>query len=282
MELVILAAGNGKRFGGLKQFEEIDNQGNFLVDYTIYDAIKCGVKKIIFVIQKKNFSFLNKTIRKRWKEKVEIKAVFQEKQLGTCDALFQARRAVTDSFIVVNADDLYGKKCFKIAKKFLIDNSVQTEFAMVAFKTKKTLPKNKQVKRGLCEITKKHMLKNIQECVLEKNALSKIKATSVNSLDQVNVKNNQLVSVNFFIFKKNIFNLLKKYYFINNYDKKNNIEYFLPTAITTLIDKNLISVKVFKVNNKLRGMTYFEDKKKIVGELKTLKNLKVYPKILQK
>lgn len=289
MELVVLAGGIGSRFGGLKQVEEIDEEGNFLLDYSIFDAIKMGVNKVVFVINQKNEKIFQSTIGKRLEGKIEVQYVFQnldsiegminkrEKPLGTAHALLCCKNYVKDEFIMINADDYYGKDAFKIAMKNIkkLNNSCLT----VAFKLKNTLSENGSTKRGVIYKHKNTVIK-INEKVISKQGKT-IFSQNLDLKEKAKISPNSLVSMNFFYFTPQIFDILEEYY--NEFLTTKNLlsdEFMLPELLNKAILENKIRLKVYKTNFMPLGLTYREDKVKVQKELQKLKNKGKYPKLL--
>ena len=169
MTLVILAAGMGSRFGGLKQIEPIDEYGHFIIDYSIYDAIREGFTKVVFIIKRENYDIFRETIGKRIEKKIEVEYVFQEidnlpegysvpegriKPWGTAHAILCAKDKVDENFAIINADDFYGRDAYHVISKFMKNNNTHNNilrYAMAGYKVKNTLTENGSVKRGVCE-----------------------------------------------------------------------------------------------------------------------------------
>ena len=166
MELVILAAGMGSRFGGLKQVAPMGPNDEFIIDYSIYDAIKAGFDKVVFIIKEENFEIFKDTIGKRVEEHIPVSYVFQKmddipegvsipsdrvKPWGTAHAIYCARNEVKDSFIIINADDFYGRDAFMVAANYL-KNKNDKEYGVVGYKVINTITDNGSVKRGVINI----------------------------------------------------------------------------------------------------------------------------------
>lgn len=164
MTLVIMAAGIGSRFGGLKQIEPVGPNGEFIIDYSIYDAIRSGFNKVVFIIKKENYDIFKETIGKRIEEKIKVEYVFQSnenvpinipkertKPLGTAHAILCCKNVVKENFAIINADDFYGYDSFKQLSEFL--KSTKNDFGIVSYKLGATLSSNGSVKRGVCYIS---------------------------------------------------------------------------------------------------------------------------------
>lgn len=297
MELVILAAGMGSRFGGLKQIEPIDEYNNFIVDYSIYDAIEAGFDKVVFIIKKENYEIFKETIGNRIANKIKVSYVFQEldqlpsniklplnriKPWGTAHAVLAAKDEVSDSFVIINADDYYGKDAYKVAFNYLksLKATDVGKYANVAFEASKTLTENGSVKRGVCKIDEQGNLKEIIESSLETKD-GKIIATPLDEAkDSFIIANNQLVSMNMFIFTKDIFKHLEER-FSYYYQKSNDplkFEYLIPEVVSDLMNENLASVKVLKTTSTWLGVTYYQDKELVYKSLKVLVDKGFYKK----
>ena len=161
MDLVIMAGGMGSRFGGLKQIEPIDEFNNFIIDYSIYDAIKAGFDRVIFIIKEENYEVFRQTVGKRVEKHIEVSYVFQggikgfedrTKPWGTGHAILCCKDVVKDNFVIINADDFYGYDAFDVASKYIKTlNKNSTNFALVGYKVKNTLSETGSVKRGVCK-----------------------------------------------------------------------------------------------------------------------------------
>ena len=182
LTLVLLAAGMGSRFGGLKQVEPIGPNGEFIIDYSIYDAIRAGFTKIVFIIKKENYELFRETVGKRIEGKIPVEYCFQDindipngvnipsdrtKPWGTGHALLAARNAVKGNFVMINSDDFYGFDAYKKIKEFFDNDDSENTYAMVAFRVSNTMTENGSVKRGVCE-SQNNCLTNIIESSIEK------------------------------------------------------------------------------------------------------------------
>ena len=185
MTLAIMAAGMGSRFGGLKQIEPIDEYGNFIIDYSIYDAIKVGFTKVVFIIKKENYDIFRETVGKRVEKYIDVEYVFQEldklpkgysvpegrvKPWGTGHAILCCKDVIKENFAIINSDDFYGRDAFKVIADFLKENAknnIENEYAMAGYKVENTLTENGSVKRGVCEIENGYLTK-LTESSIEK------------------------------------------------------------------------------------------------------------------
>lgn len=294
MDLVVLAAGMGSRFGGLKQIKPIDNSGNFIIDYSIYDAIKAGFDRVVFVIKRENLEDFENTIAKRIRPYIKVDYAFQDmssylpkeykniervKPWGTAHAILCAKNQVKGNFAVINADDFYGRESFANIYNFLQNNENTLDNALVAFKVVNTLSNNGDVKRGVCKTSNNYLLGS-QESKIRK-ASDGIFATILNeNIPEFKIDPGTLVSMNLFGLRNNVFNYLEEgfYEFLNK--NQNNLqtqEYFIPTILTELINKNLCKIRVLSTNEKWLGLTYKEDFDEVYNGIKNLRDKGIYP-----
>jgi len=296
MNLVIMAAGMGSRYGGLKQLDPIDENGNFIIDYSIFDAIRCGFDKVIFIIKEENYNLFRDTVGKRVEKKVETAYVFQKndnipaefnipadrtKPFGTGHAVLCAKDEVNSNFAVINADDFYGYDAFKAAAEFLKNNSNEDNYALVGYKANNTFCNSKSVKRGVCGV-ENNKLSSIVESSLSKNENDEIIATPIDGsgLEPFKIENEKTVSMNLFAFTPKFMNYLDEYFyeFLNkNKENLSSCEYFLPTVVTTLISENKVSVDVINTDAVWYGMTYKEDKEVVKASILKEVQKGIYP-----
>ncbi|CDE95969.1 dTDP-glucose pyrophosphorylase [Clostridium sp. CAG:914] len=301
MTLVILAAGMGSRFGGLKQIEPIDEYGHFIIDYSIYDAIREGFTKVVFIIKRENYDIFRETIGKRIEKKIEVEYVFQEidnlpegysvpegriKPWGTAHAILCAKDKVDENFAIINADDFYGRDAYHVISKFMKNNNTHDNilrYAMAGYKVKNTLTENGSVKRGVCE-EENGYLTNIIECKVEK-VDSEIIATPLEGGNSFKVLEDAPVSMNMFAFTKDIFEYLEEGFplFLDKHKEDiDTCEYLIPSVVFEEIENKIATVEVLKTNAIWQGITYKEDKEKVVKEIKKLVDNNEYPKDLWK
>lgn len=291
MELVIMAAGMGSRFGGLKQIEPVHKNGEFIIDYSIYDAIRYGFDKVIFIIKEENYEIFKETIGSRIEDKIKVEYVFQKndnvpfelpkdrvKPLGTAHAILCCKDAVKDNFLVLNSDDFYGRDAFRVASEYLKEKKDSNEFGMVGYLVSNTLTENGSVKRGVCEIKDGYVTNLVESSVEEKD--SKIVATPLDGRKQFEVSDETLVSMNMFMFTPKIFELLENdfdEFYKNNVDNLLKCEYLLPDVVCDNIKKGNITFKALKTSAKWMGVTYKEDKEALVNGINSLVESGEYP-----
>lgn len=292
MNLVVLAGGIGSRFGGAKQIEPVDDYGNFIMDYSIFDAKKSGFDKVVLIIKSEYLSYVKDTLGKRLENKIEVEYVLQttdlskfginilrKKPLGTAHAILCAKNAVNDNFCVVNADDFYGAKSFVIASNFLKNTDKNSsDFGLVGYKLGNTLSNFGEVKRGICKVKNGYVM-SIDECCVEKN--NKIVARNILTNKIEKVFSSSKTSMNMFCLTPKFFDYLQKKFdlFLKSNDLSTD-EFLLPKVVCEMANENLATIKFLLTNEKWIGMTYKSDKQLVVQRLKTLADKNIYPKDL--
>ena len=295
MELVIMAAGMGSRFGGLKQIEPINNSGEFIIDYSIYDAIKYGFNKVVFIIKEENYDVFRQTIGKRVESKIAVEYVFQKgldiypervKPWGTGHAILACRNVVKGCFATINADDFYGADAFRVVADFLKKTSInETSFALVGYLAKNTLTENGAAKRGVCSVDRSR-LTNITESSLE-ILDKKIYAAPLSSQDndKKEIADDTIVSMNMFGFTPKIFEFLQEEmeeFLTKNSNNLDKCEYLIPEVVSALIHKKVAVLEVLKTSAVWQGITYKDDKNRVVEEIRSLVLEGIYPQNLWK
>lgn len=298
MDLVILAGGIGSRFGGLKQIEPIDDDGNFIIDYSVFDAIRAGFNRIVFVIRKETLNDFKNTIGKRLENKIKVEYVFQNidsfvdkkynlnkrtKPWGTAHAILCAKDVVKQNFAIINADDFYGKTSFNKIYKFLKQNKSDDKFCMVGYKIENTLSQNGDVKRAICSVNN-GKLTNLTESVIRLQNNKLLSCPLNNALNKKQnfeqIEKSVLASMNLFGFTPKVFNLLEQDFYNFLEENKNNLEtceYFIPSILTKNIKAKKIDISVIPTNEKWLGLTYKTDYEVVKQGIKNLKNKKIYP-----
>ena len=296
--LVIMAAGIGSRFGGgIKQLEPVGPNGEIIMDYSIYDAMEAGFDKVVFVIRKDLEADFKEVIGNRIEKIVEVKYAFQEKSdipepyktdyadrakpWGTGQAILCCKDVVNEPFLVINADDYYGKEAYVEAYKHLVGEGKESDkeqISMVGFVLGNTLSENGGVTRGICKVDENHMLTDIVET---KNIIKTETGAAIQTEDgDVPVDINSPVSMNMWGLQPTFFDILETGFVdflkenAQNYLKA---EYLLPTIVGDLLQKGKAEVTVLQSNDKWFGVTYREDKEAVVASVRNLIDMGVYP-----
>lgn len=286
--LLILAAGMGSRFGGLKQIEPIGPNDEFIIDYSVYDAIKAGFTKIVFLIKEENFQIFKETIGKRVEPHMKVEYCFQkndnipqgikipktrEKPLGTAHAILCCRDKIKEPFMMINADDFYGRDAYIKASEFLknIQNKKPYQYGMIGYLVKNTITENGAVKRGVCEVKNNKLIKLIESSVERKN--DKIIAKPLNGQASFEVAENDTVSMNMLLFTPSIFDYIEKKFPKFLEENKNNMEeceFLIPDVLFESIKEKFATVDVLKTSATWYGVTYKEDKDSVKEAIKNL------------
>ena len=298
--LVIMAAGMGSRYGGLKQIDPVDNFGNKIIDFSIYDAVRAGFKKVIFIIKKENLQDFKTCIGDIVKDHIEVEYVFQEltnipdgftvpegrvKPWGTAHAVLSCIDSVDGPFAVINADDFYGKEAFAKIHDYLTStvDDEKYRYAMVGYKLINTLTENGSVSRGVCSTDADEYLTDIEE----KTKIIKTESGAAftdNDVDYEDISGDTIVSMNMWGFSKSFLQELKSAFksFMEKEVSGNPLkaECYLPFVVDDLIKSGKATVKVLTSSDKWFGVTYKEDKPFVVESIQGLKDKGVYPEKL--
>ena len=285
MQLVILAAGMGSRFGGLKQMEPMDEANNFLLDYSVHDAKKAGFDSVVFIIKKdfyKEFKIIK--VEYAFQDLNDLPEGFKcpegrEKPWGTAHAIYAARNLINDNFIIINGDDFYGQETYQVAYDYL-KNANKEEYANVAFKVCNTMTENGSVKRGVLFANKEGYLEKLIESSIERNAEGKIICTPLEGGEPFEVGEDCLVSMNLFAFSKGLIDELGRKFPIWLKDNIGNLksEFLIPTVVDELVHEGRATVKVLETPSQWFGVTYKEDKPQVVKALADLVEKGYYKK----
>ena len=293
--LLILAAGMGSRYGGLKQIDGIGPNEEPIIEYSIYDAIKTGFGKIVFVIRKE----FDEAFRKRFdkfKDKISIEYAYQEvnpivknivtaerlKPWGTSHAVLVAKDLIREPFAVINADDYYGTESYKLISEFLQNECSPSLMAMVGYTLHNTLSKYGTVNRGVCEIDSNNNLIEVIERtkISEQNGVVNFNVGSGNSLGELD--RNSSVSMNYWGFHPSIFKEIEKglHDFMKENSQSATAEYYIPNVITEMIVRGKMNVRVIPTNDNWFGVTYKEDKPMAIKSINKYIEEGVYPQNL--
>ena len=274
--LLILAAGMGSRYGGLKQTEKFGPHGEFIIDYSIYDAIKNGFNKVVFVIKEENYDLFRETVGKRIEQKVKTEYVFQSfngvdskykiptsriKPLGTAHAVLCAKDVINEPFIMINADDYYGYDAFVEASEYL-DNIKENDIGIIGYKVINTLTENGSVKRGVIRESNGKLVEIIESSIVNSNG--KIEATALSNDKKFIIDRDSLVSMNMIAFLPSIFDYIEDNFntFLSNSNLEKD-EYLIPDVITKYNNEKIGNVNIIETNAKWVGVTYKEDKESV-------------------
>lgn len=288
MTLLILAAGMGSRFGGLKQMEPFGPNGEFIIDYSVYDAKKAGFDKIVFVIKEEMYEDFKNTIGARIEGHIDVEYVFQRledipvdtkfdrvKPWGTGHAIMAAKDVINENFAIINADDFYGRNSFVKAYDFLA-NAKNNEFGLIGYRAINTITENGSVKRGVCNVIDGNLV-GIEESSLEKNG-NVIHCKSLVDEHEFDIEFNTLVSMNMLLFTPKIFEYLDRDIkeFFNNLKDVSKDEFLIPDVLDKHIKNNDVTVSVIETDSKWYGVTYKEDKLGVVNAINEMIDKKEY------
>jgi len=293
--LLVLAAGIGSRYGGLKQIDQVGPSGETLMDYSIYDAIRAGVEKIIFVIREEIQSEFEEVIGSRLRHKTEIDYAFQElsmipegftipdnrkKPWGTGHAILVAREKIREPFILINADDFYGARSFQVMVDHLMQSS-DNEYAMVGFRLDKTLSDFGQVARGICKTDEENFLRSIVEVTNIERRKDEIVFTN-EAGRVINLSGKEVVSMNIWGFQPDVFGYMEHSFnsFLKLESGNPKSEFYIPTFIFELLNQNKATVNVLESNESWFGVTYREDKAEVIRKIRLLVDRGIYPESL--
>ncbi len=292
MQLLIMAAGMGSRFGGLKQIAPMGPNDEFIIDYSIYDAIREGFSKVVFIIKEENYDVFKETIGSRVEPHIPVEYVFQKidnipefvtipedrvKPWGTGHAILCAKDAITEPFLVINADDFYGHDAFKVAAEFLKE-SKSKEYATIGYEAIKTMTENGSVKRGVI-FTKGDKLDSIVESSIIEDG-NEIECSPLNGTDKFHIKKDALVSMNMLLFDPSIFPYLEEKiveFFEENKNSLEKCEFLIPDILDSANKEDYANVKVLHTDATWYGVTYKEDTENVRKSIKKLVQEGKYP-----
>ncbi len=274
MMLVVLAAGMSSRFGKSKQTEPVDEYGNFMIDYSLFDAATAGFDKAAIIIRKENESLFRETIGKRLENRMEITYVFQEmdsipdnripqdrtKPLGTAHAILCCKGIVDEPFTIINADDFYGYKSFSLSVDFIKTQCSDNTYGCVCYEAGNTLSENGSVKRGICSI-KNGNVTEITESIVEPQPDGSLSAIALSGGESVSIGKETPVSMNMFILPSTSLDYFEARFdeFLDSWKDPMTSEYLLPEVVSKIVSKEKVVLKAIPSKEKWFGMTYLED-----------------------
>lgn len=294
--LLILAAGMGSRYGGLKQVEPVGPNGETILEYSIFDAIRAGFGKVVFVIRQSFADEFKARFENKLKGKIDVEYVFQEldalpegykvpeervKPWGTGHAILTAKDVIHEPFAAINADDFYGEGAFQTMAEFLRKRVSENNYAMIGYLIKNTLSEFGTVSRGICqtdtdgnliEITERHQIARREKAINFEDSLGNL----------VNVDENTPVSMNFWGFHSSIFDHLESLFcsFLDENASQPKSEFYIPSVVFHLIQTGQIQAKVLHADSPWFGVTYPEDKAYVVAQIHELTQKEAYPRTL--
>ena len=282
MTLLLMAAGSGSRYGKLKQFDDLGPAKEFLMEFSISDALKNNFNHIVVITKSANKTFLETYLSERLPGNVKLDVLVQdikdipkgvsliterEKPWGTAHAVWTARNVISGDFVIINADDYYGQNAFEGAAEFMKNNQSSSNFALVAYSLKNTLSEFGSVSRGVCKVENKRLKSIIERTkILEKN-------TQIIDEDSgVILDPNSAVSMNFWICNASIFNYIEAYFkkFLENPDNIEKSEIYLPFVTQEMMENGHITVEIIEAKSTWFGVTYYDDKELAVATLAEL------------
>lgn len=295
--LVIMAAGMGSRYGGLKQIDPIDDQGHIIIDFSIYDAIRAGFKKLVFIIKHEIEADFREVIGDRISKFVEVEYVYQDlkrlpegftppegriKPWGTSHAILSCLGVVDGPFAVINADDYYGANAFKVLYNYLEKEPKSAyDYTMVGYILENTITENGHVARGVCTVGEDGFLSDINERTHIEKFPDHVAYTEDDGATWVTIPEGSPVSMNMWGFQPSILKELDDRFaaFLEANLEKNPMkcEYFLPTVVGELLAEGTATVQVLHSSDKWYGVTYKEDKQTVVDAVAKLKAEGIYP-----
>lgn len=296
--LVIMAAGMGSRYGGLKQIDPVDDKGRIIMDFSIFDAKRAGFEKVIFIIKKEQEDLFREAVGNRVSEYMEVAYAYQEidnipagfevpeervKPWGTAHAVYSCKDMIDGPFAVINADDYYGREAFQLIYDYLESHEDDDKFryTMVGYKLCNTVTENGYVSRGVCEMNEAGELVGIHERTRIEHHEDGIAFTEDDGATWTHLDDDTTVSMNMWGFSRSILDEIEKGFpaFLEKGLKENPMkcEYYLPGVVSNLLEENRATVAVLKSADKWYGVTYKEDKPVVMEAIRKMEEEGLYP-----
>jgi hypothetical protein len=295
--LLVLAAGMGSRYGGLKQIDPVGPSGEAVLDYSVHDALAAGFGKVVFVIRRDFEEEFRRAVVSRYEGKIEVGITYQdlgalpegfllpverEKPWGTAHAIWCARNEIHEPFLMVNADDFYGREAFAVMADYLrvVTAGTPANFSMVAYPLINTLSKHGEVSRGICELSPEGKLLSVEECSgIRRSTDGVITGTDTHGLLRT-FTGNEMVSMNFWGFTPAIFPMLGNLF--TTFLKEGGLasaksEFYIPSAVTSMMASGAAETSVLRSNGQWFGVTYREDRDAVGVAIGTMVREGLYP-----
>lgn len=292
--LVILAAGMGSRYGGMKQIDGVGNHGEPIIEFSIYDARQAGFENVVLIIKREHEEAFRQALTNKLEGKINVRFAYQDmcnipegftvpegrvKPWGTTHALLACKGIVDGPFAIINADDFYGRDAYKVIYDFLTTEVKDNQYAMVGYPCINTLTDNGTVTRGLCQEDENKCLASIVE--IQKIAKKDGHAVYEDNGEWKEISDTSLVSMNFWGFTPAIFKDMEEIFakFLQEHLEENPLkcEHVIPTAVGTLVAENKCSVKMLSSKDAWFGVTYKEDKPNVMQKIQEMKDAGIYP-----
>jgi dTDP-glucose pyrophosphorylase len=297
ISLFVLAAGMGSRYGGLKQMESFGPSGETIIDYSIYDVLKAGFDKVVFVIRPDMEEDFRKIFLHKYQDRIDIDYCFQtvdmlpswykrnperNKPWGTAHALLCARDILNEPFLVINGDDFYGRKSFEIASKFLREKCTEDTYGIPAYRLENVLSDAGAVKRGICTVEGESLVDIVETFEIAKDEKGKINGVTWDGKPMKDISSKALISMNMFCVHPSVFDKLSLRFeeFLKENKDELKGEFLLPVEFSRLINAGVIEMKVLETPSIWFGVTYPEDAEIVRNKLRELAEKGEYPKNL--
>lgn len=289
MTLLLMAAGSGSRYGKLKQFDDLGPAGEFLMEFSISDAINNGFDHIVVITKAANKTFLEEHLTPKLPENVKLDVLVQdlndipegvnittgrEKPWGTAHAVWTARHVINSDFVIINADDYYGQKALEGAAKFINESANASTYGLVGYRLNDTLSAHGSVSRGVCEADNGRLTS-----IIERTKIAETDGKIVDEDSGVELQPESVVSMNLWICNPSIFNYIETYFkkFLEDENNLEKGEIYIPFVAQEMMSNGLIDINVIDAQSLWFGVTYYADKEQAVATLAKLTEEGSYP-----